>query len=278
MRLRNGVIASILTPLLGCSANSGTSAEKGEQQIESVTSDIVSQRTIQVGVRCQQDYQNGWQVDVGNNDVWSRCSNFYNNVRQTEIGAFYYNLHGAKPALERPDTCGWACGYADSVDFFYMNTHGGGSDSTTSSRWAMWDQYSTAYSANMRLGASGRENMVLATFSCQTHSTDAFTWNRWLPVFAGGMVVTVGGRDLLYSGQTQSGSEFADRLDNGEPIGQAWNESTWYADNSNHPGAIATGRDPNDCWNRMGTTFDTLFQTPILRDGAIGYMCWNYWN
>jgi len=237
---------------------------------------LVSQRHIQVGVRCQQDYQNGWQVDVGNNDVWNRCSNFYNDDRQTEVAAFYFNLRGAKAALEQPDTCGWACGYADSVDVFYMNTHGG--SSATTAYWAMWDAYSNAYTSNMRLGSSGRQNMVLATFSCQTHALDAATWNRWIRVFSGGMVFTVGGRDVLYSGQTQSGQEFSARLDNGEPIGQAWNESTWYADNSNHPGAIVTGRNATDCWNRMGTTFDTLFSTPILRDGAIGYMCWTSWN
>ena len=31
---------------------------------------------IEVGTRCQQEYQNGWQQDVGNSDVWRRCGNF----------------------------------------------------------------------------------------------------------------------------------------------------------------------------------------------------------
>lgn len=236
----------------------------------------VYQHGVQVGTRCQQDYQNGWQVDVGNNDVWNRCWNFQNTIAGTETRAFYYNLHGAEAALEQADGCGWACGYADSVDFFYMNTHGG--SNTSASYWAMWDQGANAATSRMRLGASGRENMVLATFACSTHGTDAYTWNRWYRVFAGGMVETVGGRSTLYAGNDQSATELANRMDNGEAIGQSWLESTWYADNSNSPAVINTGRNSTDCWNRQGVNFNTLFSTPVLRDGAIGYMCWSSWN
>lgn len=238
----------------------------------------VSQHSIQVGTRCQQDFQNGWLADagLGVNDMWARCSGFQGTAATTEVNAFYYNLHGARWALEDPDTCGWSCGNADSVDFFYMSTHGG--INNASAAWGMWDQGSLAYTSNMRLGASSRQNMVLASFACDTHATDGNTWTRWYPVFAGGMVETVGGHNLLYMGNPQSGSDFANRMNNGEPIGQAWLESAWYADNRNAPAVIATGRDSADCWNRQGVGYDSLFPTPILRDGAIGYMCWTTWN
>jgi hypothetical protein len=121
--------------------------------------------------------------------------------------------------------------------------------------------------------------MVLATFACDTHMTDAMTFSRWYRPFAGGMVVTVGGHGLVYDTNTQQGTEFASRLTyNIEPIGAAWLESVWYADNANTPTAIVTGRGASDCWARQGTTLDTLFSTPILRDGNIGYMCWSSWN
>lgn len=236
----------------------------------------VSQHSIQVGTRCQQEYQNGWQVDVGNNDVWNRCWNFQSTAATTEVNAFYYNLHGAKAAFEDPDSCGWACGYVDAVDVFYTNTHGG--VNASQAFWAMWDQGSFAISSNMRLGASSRQNMVLASFACDTHATDGNTWTRWYPVFAGGMVMTVGGRDLLYAGNAQSGREFASRMNDGESIGRAWLESTWYADNRNSPAVINTGRNAADCWNRQGVGYDSLFPTPVLRDGDIGYMCWTTWN
>jgi len=65
-----------------------------------------------------------------------------------------------------------------------------------------------------------------------------------------------------YAGNDQSATEFASRMQDGEPIGQAWLESTWYADNSNAPTFMNTGRDANDCWNRSKVTLPTLFGTP----------------
>ncbi len=235
---------------------------------------------VAVGTRCQQDYQNNWQVDVGGNDVWNRCGNFNNQIRKTEALEFYYNLHGAKAVLEKTsDGCGWGCGSADSVDFLYMNTHSGVNSS--SAFWAMWDQNSNALTSNMRLGDNSRELMVLATFSCNTLQTsdgNSAVLARWLNTFAGGLVMTVGAHGSLYSGNDQSATEFASRMQDGEPIGQAWLESAWYADNSNTPSAMNTGANANDCWNRAGVRLTNLFPTPILRDSRIGYMCWSSWN
>jgi Family of unknown function (DUF6345) len=250
-----------------------------KEQIESfgeVEQGVVNNRYVQVGVRCQQEYQNGWQTDVGGTDVWDRCGNFLNRMSWYEPIGYYYNLHGAKWGFEEPDSCGWACGNIDAVDLFYTNTHGGADNAN--SYWAMWDQGSLGVSSAMRLGASGRQNMIFASFTCETHRTDAFVWNRWYPVFAGGLVTTVGGRASLYAGNTQSGTEFAARLTDGQSVRDAWLQSTWYADNRNTPAQINTGANASDCYARSNTTLDTLFQTPILRDSAIGYMCWVSWN
>lgn len=235
---------------------------------------------MEVGVRCQQEYQNNWQSDVGNNDVWRRCSNFKNKIGQTDNVRFYFNLHGAKQPLEKTaDNCGQACGGADSVDFLYMNMHGGANASTAF--FNMWDQNSRAFTNNMRLGDNSRQLMVFATFGCSSLLlSDGVTnvINRWLAAFSGGLVMTVGGHGSLYSGNDQSATEFASRMQDGEPIGQAWLESTWYADNRNTPTAMNVGRDANDCNNRGRTTLPSLFATPILRDGAIGFICWASWN
>ena len=245
---------------------------------------IVSARTphprMLVGTRCQQEYQNNWQLDVGNSDVWRRCGNFNSQISQTDDLKFYLNLHGAKPTLEKTsDGCGWACGGADSVDFYYTNTHAGvnGSDAF----FAMWDQNSWALSSNMRMGDTGRQLMVFATFVCNTLQTSdgvANVLTRWVPPFSGGLVMTVGAHASLYSGNDQSATEFASRMQDGEPIGRAWLESAWYADNSNTPSVMNTGRDANDCWNRGNVTLPSLFGTPVLRDSAVGYFCWSSWN
>jgi len=234
---------------------------------------------MEVGTRCQQDYQNGWQVDVGNSDVWRRCNNFDNQIGQTDAVEFYYNLHGAKSVLEKGnDGCGWGCGSADSVDILYMNTHSG--TNATSAFWAMWDQNSYASTSNMRLGDTARELMILATFSCGTLATsDGNAVARWLGTFAGGLVMTVGAHGSLYSGNDQSATEFASRMQDGEAVSQAWLESAWYADNSNTPSAMTVGANSTDCFNRLnGVSLPSLFSTPILRDSAIHYMCWRSWN
>jgi len=235
---------------------------------------------MDVGTRCQQEYQNGWLVDVGDNDVWNRCGNFNDQIRQTDYLRFYYNLHGAQSVLEETnDGCGQGCGAADSVDFLYMNTHAG--VNSTSAFWGMWDQNSQASTSNMRLGDNSRQLMVLATFACfvlQTSDGNANVLARWQPPFSGGLVMTVGAHANLYSGNDQSAWEFAGRMQSAEPIGQAWLESSWYADNSNTPSVMNTGKDANDCWNRSNVSLPTLFATPILRDSAIGYYCWSSWN
>ena len=35
---------------------------------------------MEVGIRCQQEYQNNWQLDVGNSDVWRRCGDFNSQI------------------------------------------------------------------------------------------------------------------------------------------------------------------------------------------------------
>src|SRR5260370_23157293 len=127
-----------------------------------------------------------------------------------------------------------------------MNTHSGVNSS--SAFWAMWDQNSNALTSNMRLGDNSRQLMVLATFSCNTLQTsdgNTAVLARWLNTFAGGLVMTVGAHASLYAGNAQSATEFASRMQDGEPIGQALLESTWYADKHHTTSAMNTGANPN---------------------------------
>jgi len=87
--------------------------------------------------------------------------------------------------------------------------------------------------------------------------------------------MTVGAHNLLYSGNDHRRRNSPSRMQDGEPIGQAWLESTWYADNSNAPSAMATGANANDCWNRMGVSLSY----PIRNIGSAGLsnriVCWS---
>ena len=92
---------------------------------------------MEVGIRCQQEYQNNWQLDVGNSDVWRRCGNFNSQIGQTDNVRFYFNLHGAKAPLEKTsDGCGLGCGGADSVDFLYINMQHDRVQGSASQKWA----------------------------------------------------------------------------------------------------------------------------------------------
>jgi hypothetical protein len=231
---------------------------------------------LHVGVRCQADFQNNWDP-VWNN--YGMCSNFINTIKSTEWVDFYFNLHGGKAAFADGDgaeTCN-GCGGTDSVDFILIATHGG--VDATQSRYAMWDFKTRAFSGAMRFGDDGKQLKVFATFSCDTLQTsDGHFWDRMGPAFRGGVKIMLGAHDLVYDGQDQKGTEFASRIQDGEAIGQAWLEAVWYADNSNHPSASATGVDANDCWNRLGMNLASVQTSAPLRDGQIGYVCWAGWN
>jgi hypothetical protein len=231
---------------------------------------------LHIGLRCQDDYQNNYDPTI---DAYSMCSNFINTIKSTEWVDFYFNLHGANVAFvdgNAVETCN-PCGGADSVDFFLMYTHGG--VDPAQSRYAMWDFQTRAWSGAMRLGDDGKQLKVFATYSCDTLQTsDGHFWDRMGPAFSGGVKILLGAHDLFYDGQAQKGTEFASRMQDGEPIGQAWLEAVWYADNSNHPSAAATGVDANDCWNRLGVNLESVQTIAPLRDGQMGFVCWSGWN
>ncbi len=233
---------------------------------------------LRIGVRCQNDYQNGWAPSI---DMYSMCGDYFiPTISQTDNVDFYFNLEGAQPAFQTgsgAEVCS-GCGGVNSVDFLFMGTHGG-NWSNTDAVYAMWDYWTVASSANMRLGDVGQQLKILATYACDTFNTsEGHFIDRWYPAYAGGLKEGLGGHDFLYDGNSQKGWEFAARMQNGEPISNAWNEAVWYADNDNHPSAAVTGADSGDCWNRMGMNLGTMQELPALRDGQIGYFCWAGWN
>jgi hypothetical protein len=228
------------------------------------------------GIRCQDDFQYGW---VGTIDAYSMCQNFINTISGTDSIAYYFNLHGAALTFNYGDpteTC-LPCGGVDSVDFYLMDTHGGNYGAAAA--FGMWDWYTIAYSTKMSLGRNGEHLKVFATYACDTLATaDGRLWTRWGSALLGGVKVLLGAHDLVYEGNSQKGTEFASRMQNGEPIGQSWLEAVWYADNNNHPSVTNVGANASDCWNRMGVNLAALPWEATLRDAQIGYVCWAGWN
>jgi len=240
------------------------------------------------GVRCQSAFEDGWAPTI---DVYSACDDFINEISPVHPVDFYFNLEGAQLAFyngQAAETCN-GCGGADSVDFFFMITHGTiASNNADYAGYAMWDDACSgtnppgciAWTPDMRFGSAGHQLKVFATFSCDTFKySDGLLWNRWSTVFSGGLKVGVGGFDLLYTGNdTQAGTNFAVNMRNNNSIGWSWLDAVYYANNSNHPIVANTGANSTDCWNRQGLTLNNVLTESALRDGQIGYYCYSYWN
>jgi uncharacterized protein DUF6345 len=239
-----------------------------------------SHAPMHIGVRCQADFQNTWAPTV---DIYPACNDFISQIQSTDYVDFYFNLHGAAVAFQSgnaAEPCN-PCGGVDSVDFFFMITHGTiANNNANYAGYAMWDANSIAWTPSMRLGNSGKNLKVLATFSCDTFKTsDGLFWSRWGSAFSGGVKVGVGGHDLLYvDNSTTAATNFVTRMQSGQAIGGSWLEALWYANNSNHPSVANTGVNSTDCWNRQGATMQTVQTLPTIRDGSIGYVCWSGWN
>jgi hypothetical protein len=231
---------------------------------------------IQYGVRCEDAFQNNWVIGM---PVSPACSAFINQIGSANVD-FYFNLHGAGPAFEFGDSkeTSKAWGGVDSVDFFLLATEGGYSNTTA--EYAMWDENSIASTSNMRLGDSGKQVEVFASFTCFTFmNSDGLFWKRWQHTFGGGLKLGLGGHGILFgSNESSLGQDFALYMQEGSTIGSAWLNAFNNANNSNETTVANTGANSNDCWNRQGVTLKNFASESTLRDGQIGYVCWTNWN
>ena len=234
---------------------------------------------MHVGVRCQTDFQYNWNPTLV--IPYALCSAFIDTIRATDYNDFYFNLHGAETTFyyglpSARETCS-ICGGTDSVDFFFLATHGGiASTDPTVAGFAMWDYKANALTPYMRFGARLK---IFATYSCDTLKTsDGRFWSRWGPAYRGGLKISLGAHNLLYDDNPQQGSEFATRMQNGEPVGLVWLEAVWNGDHRNAPSVANTGVNAGDCWNRQGANLAGVTAMPALRDGQIGYVCYSERN
>src|SRR5271166_3206500 len=95
--------------------------------------------TPHFGVRCEDSFQDNWLPTI---DVEDGCSNFIDVIELDYPVDFYFDLEGAQTDFYYGDggeTC-LKCGGVDSVDFFFMSTHGDDNvESVNDAEYAMWD-------------------------------------------------------------------------------------------------------------------------------------------
>ncbi len=226
------------------------------------------------GTGCQSDYQSNWQTKLSH--VWKRCGWFNNELDDTDHKIFYYNLHGAK--------WWWETGgdqlTLDKVNLFYSSTHGGAW--SNKSVWAMWDNGSLADSSRMRLGDESYGLSIFATYSCETLKfNDGRMWTRMGPIFRGGLRIALGSHDKLYDSITtdETGEDFADNMQKRHTLKYAWKDANSDWATSQDVTVMATGTSSANCASRRDNMkWQNYTSYGRLRNGAIRYYCYRYWN
>jgi len=228
------------------------------------------------GTLCQADYQNSWKNSLPYS--WERCGWFNDELDDTDIFDFYWNLHGARTFYSSCDGCAGIG--ADTVSLLYTNTHGGAINSNDA-RLAMWDQNIRARSNtdNWRLGDESRALSIFANYACATlTSADSSSnlANRWTNTFRGGLRMALGSHDKLYDGVTtnECGEDFADNLQDGDSIKWAWFDGNgdWYCDQDVK--VLASGTSESNCVSRKnGMKWQNFGSFSRLRDSSVGWFC-----
>ena len=163
----------------------------------------------------------------------------------------------------------------------------------------MWDDHVFARSTDMSLGDGGPTQgwngvliwpffqnptdgalSVLATYACDTLVLDGDTWNRWHPVFSGGLKYSVGSWKKLMSGWTTSevGEEFAKQLQQGKVIKTAWVNavSDWWVDQ--YPAAMASGTTCSEAENRLNNMKWSNYKSYSYIRNGIGCLSLQKWS
>lgn len=230
------------------------------------------------GTYCRQDYQehNGdpWQDNL--DYVWDRCAGFNNELDDTDTKVFYFNMHGAKPYFETDNDEDWI----ETVNLLWTNTHG--STTSTNARWVMWDYGQRALSSNMYLGNESYGLSIMANHCCkQLQNDDGHIFDRWSPVFRGGLRYVTGSHGTLVDAweTDEVGEDFADELQGSAKIRYAWRDGVsdwWYEQDL---AVMSMGNGKSDCEDRRNNMKWQNYTSYNRRyDDDVNYWCRTRWT
>ncbi len=228
----------------------------------------------QFGTRCQESFQNNWQVTLPS--MYERCGGFNDELNDTDTQLFYYDLTGTGSGFTFNDGSVGAGG-VDAVDLFYVSTHGGAKSSTTSARLVLWAQNQRTFSSSWRFGDNADGVRIFSQYACETLWIDNSSYNRWDQVFKGGVQLVTGSHDKVYDGLTtdEVGEDYADDLQDGKSVKWAWfdGNSDWYADQDVAIYASSSGS-LDTCVSRLnGMTWQNVASYARYRDGNMNRIC-----
>ncbi|MCJ7444547.1 MAG: DUF6345 domain-containing protein [Methanotrichaceae archaeon] len=200
--------------------------------------------------------------------AFSVCNGFYEKLIEAgHTCAFYYANDDCWERDLRSATLGGEdTNYGDTVDLFFMNTHGGIDNS--GNHYLHYNNPVDNFHGNltnMRLGDDyNLEWLLIKACSLVDLNNVGAVWDMFqrLHIFCGSW-------DKMWSGPTtdEVGEDVAQNLIDGEPVYNAWIDgvSDWWEDN--HPIVIAAER--SETWD--GINEPDWANTTLFRDHLLGH-------
>ena len=223
------------------------------------------------GTRCQRTFQNGWRITL--DYEYDRCEGFNNRMDDNNSKRFYFNLNnGAGFNVSDGST---VAGGVDTVDIFYVGTHGGVSD--TDARLALKPVQMRTFSSSWRFGDNSNQIAIFSQYVCNTLKIDDKAFTRWVNAFKGGLYLATGSHDTVYDGWTtdETGEDYADNVTHGKTVKWAWFDGNSDCCIDQDVAIYASSSGPLDeCKNRRDTmTGQNINGFPRFRDGSMNRIC-----
>jgi hypothetical protein len=223
------------------------------------------------GTRCQKSFQDPDLATLPYQYV--RCTGFNNELDDSDTRVFYYDLTSGSGFTYNDGSA--AAGGVDSVDLFYVATHGGAGNPLTAFL-SLYQQGAAASSSTWRFGNNSRAVKIFSQYACETLKLTN-GWERWVAAFKGGLYIATGSHDKIYDGETtdETGEDYADDLQDGKSVKWAWFDGNgdWYADQDVAVYASSSGSLDECKFRRDWMTWQNIPNFPRLRDGAMNRIC-----
>jgi hypothetical protein len=234
------------------------------------------------GARCQKDYEDGWLGSLP--WAYDRCDMFTAQMKKTDQSQFQYTLKWGATGFTVDDGSAGQGG-VDSVDLFWVNTHGGvGSvvDKNNNvvgfnARLALYNKNTRARSDEWRFGDNGHQARILSQYACKTLTIDDKAFDRWDQVFKGGLQLATGSHGTLWDAPStdEVGETYAANLQAGISVKWSWFDGIqdWYFDQDVAIYASSSGPTA-ECLDRQNNlTWKNIANKPRFRDGQMRRIC-----
>jgi hypothetical protein len=223
------------------------------------------------GTRCQRAYQSGWLETM--DYQYNRCEGFNSRLDDNNTKLFYLNLRFGSGFTTNDGLS--SSGGVDTVDIFYVATHGSVSDTDATLALKPVDTFTS--SLTWRFGNNSNQVAIFSQYACFTLKIDGKGWARWVNAFKGGLYLATGSHNFLYDGWTtdDTGEDYADNLTHGKTVKWAWFDGNYDHHADQDVAIYASSSGPlGECRVRRDfMTGQNINAFPRFRDSSMNRIC-----